>query len=339
MAVVLIIEDEAPLRASMARGLAKLEGVEVVEAGGVAQALRLLQSARPLLVVSDLDLPDGSGIEVLNAIERSSVRVPIIFVSGHLDRFVQAIPLRADVEMHAKPLELEALRSIVSDRLGSTAHLASPEPFSVDDYIQLACMGQHSILIRLEDTDKLFGEIVVQSGQVWSAVDRRGVGEQALERMKGAFGQVRCEAIPGGVPVERNVPPRPSIVAGATPSGPPPSPSVAPRPIISLSPEGWGSPSRPPPAASPAPEAMAVAAPVAAPAGAAPSAQAPTPAAEPEPTARTEFDVVFERGIEAALNKRYEEALRAFLEAARLEPGNPRVEGNIARLRKMGYSE
>ena len=41
MALVLLIEDEAMLRGSMARGLARLPGVEVAEAGSLEEALAL----------------------------------------------------------------------------------------------------------------------------------------------------------------------------------------------------------------------------------------------------------------------------------------------------------
>lgn len=55
---VLILEDETVLRASMARGLAKLPA-QIDEAGTLAEAIAQLDRALPDVIVSDLDLPDG----------------------------------------------------------------------------------------------------------------------------------------------------------------------------------------------------------------------------------------------------------------------------------------
>ena len=61
---VLIVEDEEPLRISMAIAL-KRGGYDVAEAGTVRAAVALLEQEAFDLVVSDLRLPDGDGLEVL----------------------------------------------------------------------------------------------------------------------------------------------------------------------------------------------------------------------------------------------------------------------------------
>ena len=55
----------------MARGLARLPQVEVIDASLFGDAVRLLDAERPDLIVSDLDLPDGSGVEILNVLDRT----------------------------------------------------------------------------------------------------------------------------------------------------------------------------------------------------------------------------------------------------------------------------
>src|SRR5690348_15750062 len=56
--------------------------------------------------------------------------------------------------------------------------------FSVDDYLTLACMGRQAVLIKLEDSDRMIGQIYVRSGDGWSAIDAKGEGRDALERLR-----------------------------------------------------------------------------------------------------------------------------------------------------------
>jgi len=60
---VLLVEEEAPMREHLSRQLAD-DGFEVVAADRAAEALELVESERPDLVLLDAVLPDGSGFEV-----------------------------------------------------------------------------------------------------------------------------------------------------------------------------------------------------------------------------------------------------------------------------------
>lgn len=60
---VLLVEEEAPMREHLSRQLAD-DGFEVVAADRAAEALALVESERPDLVLLDAVLPDGSGFEV-----------------------------------------------------------------------------------------------------------------------------------------------------------------------------------------------------------------------------------------------------------------------------------
>jgi CheY-like chemotaxis protein len=282
MKSVLVVEDETALRTAMVRALSKIEDIQVVEAGTIARALDLLESAKPAIVFSDLDLPDGSGVEILNAMDRAGIRGSMIFISAYLDLYRHMIPSRIDVEVFAKPIELERLRMIVKERLSrppSEPKVPNDEYIRLAHYIELACMGQRAVLIKLEDqleAGEVIGQVVVRAGEIWSAADPQGVGEEALERLMSAYGQVSCEMLQTEA-AERNVPSR---VAGLTPV--------------------------------------------------APLAKAPEPAGGAET-----FDLAFERGVQATLDKDYALAFEEFTKANALKPGDVRVETNLARLRRM----
>ncbi len=72
---VLVVDDHRGFRSS-ARTLLELEGFEVVaEAPDGASAIRLAEKLRPDLVLLDIGLPDMSGFDVAERIEKTKVRV------------------------------------------------------------------------------------------------------------------------------------------------------------------------------------------------------------------------------------------------------------------------
>jgi len=182
MARVLILEDEEVLRASMARSLRKLSGILVEEAGTVAEAVSCLDRAPPDLIFSDLDLPDGSGIELLGELVRRGRSVPVIFISAFLRDYVPQIPIRSGIELRSKPVTPEELRAIVSQRLQGEAPPAAAH-FSAVDYLQLAATGRRSVEIVVSEGEEAAGRVVVVSGEVWHAEDREGAGFDAFRRL------------------------------------------------------------------------------------------------------------------------------------------------------------
>ena len=64
MATVVIIEDEAVLARNLGKAFTR-RGFVVREAGTIAEGLRAVEEARPEVVLLDLRLPDGSGLDAL----------------------------------------------------------------------------------------------------------------------------------------------------------------------------------------------------------------------------------------------------------------------------------
>lgn len=79
-AVVLVVEDEDSYLDALNVGLT-VEGFSVVGAGTIAEARELLVSAHPDLVLLDVMLPDGSGIDFCRELY-DSTRVPVIMVTA-----------------------------------------------------------------------------------------------------------------------------------------------------------------------------------------------------------------------------------------------------------------
>src|SRR4051794_29882044 len=82
MPTLLIVDDEASVRYSFRRGFGSAE-VRVVEAATVAEGIEQFRSQHPDVVVLDLQLPDGSGMEVFEEIRAADPRLPVIFSTAH----------------------------------------------------------------------------------------------------------------------------------------------------------------------------------------------------------------------------------------------------------------
>lgn len=313
--LILLVEDEQTLRQTTARGLAKLGTVEVCEAATVREAKLLLERRAPELVISDLDLPDGSGLEVLTEIDRMALRVPVLFVSAFLGKYRSRLPSRADIEVFEKPITLDQLRRLVEDRLG-VGVASESSPFTAADYVQLAAMGHHSVVIELRSAS-VRGRVVVNAGELWSASDSRGHGADAFRRLAFATDvQVTCRTlakhdlptrdIPGGGSAESLLLDAARELDEAARNDPPRDVPAAAMPESAPSSQG--------------------------------SSRAPAPSAFATHKDADGFAAAFEDGVDALLSKDYARAYQSFVAASQIVPDDRRVIANLQRLRAMGYS-
>ncbi|MFO0669925.1 MAG: response regulator [Polyangiaceae bacterium] len=306
---VLVVEDEPTLRASVVRGLSRAVSADVYGVGTVREARAAIRDRAPSILVSDIDLPDGTGLEVVADLESRGIHVPVIFVSSYVRHYADQIPRRPGVEMYEKPISLERLRRIVEQAL-SRAEPGSP--FGAADYIQLAGMGRKSVLIQVRCPDGTTGEIQIRGGEVWSAEDSRGVGMSAFKRLAFLDGHVTCRALAPGEESLRNLEGacEELLMEAARQADEARSGSSA--PIVD---DGWG---------DVAPSSVRTAArPVSMP---------------PGPARHLDFDDLYKAGVESLLDRRYPEAFAAFSRAAELKE-DPRVVANLKRLVDMGFGK
>ena len=79
---LLIVDDDALIRRSLGAVL-RLEGYDVIEANGGGEALRALEQADPDLVVTDFNMPEIDGLQLLREIRARKPDVPVILVTGY----------------------------------------------------------------------------------------------------------------------------------------------------------------------------------------------------------------------------------------------------------------
>jgi two-component system, LytTR family, response regulator len=113
MLQVLIIDDEAHIRDSLAKLLARHcpQATVAGEATGVASGLKAIQNLHPDLVLLDIQMADGTGFDLLNALP--AIDFKIIFVTAFDQFALQAFKFSA-VDYLLKPVNPEALAEAVN---------------------------------------------------------------------------------------------------------------------------------------------------------------------------------------------------------------------------------
>jgi two-component system, NarL family, response regulator DevR len=83
---ILIADDHEVVRIGLASLLDAQDGFEVVAQAATGQeAIRLARRHRPDVVVMDIRMPNGSGIDACRAITGDAARIPVIMLTSHAD--------------------------------------------------------------------------------------------------------------------------------------------------------------------------------------------------------------------------------------------------------------
>lgn len=92
MSKILVVDDEVQIRTLLSRML-ELEGYEVCQAGDCRTALKQLEFQSPDVVLCDVFLPDGNGVDLVSSVKKTAPNVEIILLTayGNIPDGVQAI--------------------------------------------------------------------------------------------------------------------------------------------------------------------------------------------------------------------------------------------------------
>ena len=118
---ILLVDDEADLLATYERLLGR-RGYRIVSTGSCRDGLSIIEREPLALVVTDLRLPDGDGIDIVRAARRTATPTPSIVVTGFGSGASRSVALAAGASGYlAKPFGASAFISLVGDVLGTTS--------------------------------------------------------------------------------------------------------------------------------------------------------------------------------------------------------------------------
>ena len=128
---LLVVDDEPDLRTLYELTLLR-EGYDVETAGGVEEALLHLKDRTYSALITDMRLPDGTGLDLLRKLEETGRREKAIVITayGSAENAVEALKAGA-YDYLTKPVDLKQFRAVIASALGRGGPVPTTDPSSL----------------------------------------------------------------------------------------------------------------------------------------------------------------------------------------------------------------
>ncbi len=202
MSFILVIDDE-PADLNLVRRALEKQNHTVIAAESARQAMAALRKHQIDVVVSDVLLPDGDGLEVLRKIREHDDHLPVILITSSSDSglAIRAMKLGA-LDYLLKPIDVGEMRDAVARALEIRRLTEAPVEINADR----AESPQHAIIGRCAAMQEVYKSIGIVAAQDVTVLIRgeSGTGKELVaralyqygERVQGPFLAVNCAAIP-----------------------------------------------------------------------------------------------------------------------------------------------
>jgi two-component system, NtrC family, response regulator PilR len=194
--LVLVVDDEPDLVELVSLTLSRMQ-LATQSAGDVASAKKLLKSQNFDLCLTDMRLPDGDGLDLLEWMGTNCPKVPcaVITAHGNVESAVRALKLGA-FDFVSKPLDLGVLRRIVATALKLSQSTEGEATTRTGTHL----IGNTQTMERLRELIQR----VARSQAPVHISGESGTGKELVARMihgsgpraEGPFVPVNCGAIP-----------------------------------------------------------------------------------------------------------------------------------------------
>lgn len=194
---VLIVDDEPDIRELLGITLSRM-GLQSSSAATLQEAREKIHALQPDLCLTDMRLPDGNGISLLEYIQRDFPHIPVAMITAHGSVEIAISALKAGAfDFISKPIELERLRNLVSSALRLNDQ---PQPAAIAEHSASGLLGNAPGIIALrEQISKL-----ARSQAPVHIHGESGVGKEVVARLIHSSGPraerpfiaVNCGAIP-----------------------------------------------------------------------------------------------------------------------------------------------
>ena len=134
MEQILIMEDDMALNKGLCKALTT-DSRQLISCTDIRSAREQILCSTPSLILLDINLPDGNGLDFLKEIKKGSDPIPVILLTANdtdLD-IVNGLELGAD-DYITKPFSLAVLRARVNTQLRKTTPCDKKNVITIDDY-------------------------------------------------------------------------------------------------------------------------------------------------------------------------------------------------------------
>jgi len=192
----LVIDDEPDIRELLELTLDRMD-VTTTTAANLSEARALLAEHHYDLCLTDMRLPDGNGIDLVDHIQKHHADTPVAVITAHgnMEAAISALKTGA-FDFVSKPVDLQVLRNLVSTAL----KLAHTQPKSTRQ-AYTGLLGHSEVVKNIQET---IAKLARSQAPVYISGES-GVGKELVARLihdKGPradrpFIPVNCGAIPG----------------------------------------------------------------------------------------------------------------------------------------------
>ncbi|MDO8273798.1 MAG: sigma-54 dependent transcriptional regulator [Gammaproteobacteria bacterium] len=197
---VLIVDDEPDIRELLEITLGRMSLI-TESASNLSSANELLQRKKFSLCLTDMKLPDGNGLDLVEHIQHYYSHMPVAVITAHGNTETAIRALRAGAfDFVSKPVDLQKLRDLVNSALKLSLHSQAPLVTTAKTFREVNITGnsttirnlrqQIARLARSQAPVFIYGES--GSGKELAA---RSIHNQSA-RADGPFVAVNCGAIP-----------------------------------------------------------------------------------------------------------------------------------------------
>jgi two-component system nitrogen regulation response regulator GlnG len=199
MPTLLIVDDEPSVLYSFRRVFGE-DGVDVLTADTVAEGVRQFRAHHPDVVVLDLQLPDGSGLEVFAEIRAATPKLPVIFITAHgtTQTAIEAMKHGA-FDYLIKPVDFERVSEILQRALTASRLMQVPAVLPALEPME-QIVGRSPVM---QEMCKAIGRVAPQDVSVL-ILGESGVGKELVaraiyhhsRRADRPFLAINCAALP-----------------------------------------------------------------------------------------------------------------------------------------------
>lgn len=194
--IALVVDDEPDIRELLEITLGRM-GISTVAAEDLGSAKRLLAEAEYDFCLTDMKLPDGNGIELVQHIQSNYSQLPVAMITAHgsMESAVEALKAGA-FDFVSKPVNLELLRKLVDTAL----NLKPLESADQETDSSLSLLGKTNAMNLLR---KQIAKLARSQAPIYISGES-GSGKELVARMihdqgphkDAPFIPVNCGAIP-----------------------------------------------------------------------------------------------------------------------------------------------
>ena len=193
---VLLVDDEPDILQLLEIALARMN-LNTLSAKTLTEAMQLLEHNEPDLCLTDMKLPDGNGLQLVEHVQRLDRELPVAVITAHgsVEAAIDALKLGA-FDFVSKPVALDKLRELVGhalnlkrtdalgDSLGSSRDLIGKSPATERLREKIAKVARTQAPIHVHGESGAGKEVVAR------------LIHQSSARQSGPFIAINCGAIP-----------------------------------------------------------------------------------------------------------------------------------------------